>query len=54
MWAILPATLKGLGPGWRCGGRGVGSSVVGHVVVSLGHAHWSMTHSHSRATSSKW
>jgi len=26
----------------------------GHTAVSLGHAHWSMTHSHTRAISPSW
>jgi hypothetical protein len=31
------------------------SGVVGHAAVeSLGHAHWSRRHSHTRATSTNW
>jgi hypothetical protein len=37
-------------------GTGDGNSgVVGHAAAeSLGHAHWSMTHSHTKATSTNW
>src|SRR5499433_2380979 len=46
---VKPA--KGLCSRWRFGFGGVGSDGGGHVAGSLGHAHWSMTHSHTRATS---
>src|SRR5215468_6466572 len=49
---VKPA--KGLGSRWRFGFGGVGSDGGGHVAGSLGHAHWSMTHSHTRATSTNW
>src|SRR5216684_7933448 len=46
---------KGVGSRWRFGTGGRGSGVVGHAAAgSLGHAHWSMTHSHTRATSTNW
>jgi hypothetical protein len=38
----------------RLGSGGRGSSAVGYAAVSLGHAQWSMTHSHTRATSISW
>src|SRR2546425_8730161 len=50
---VRPA--KGFGSRWRLGSGGVGSRVVGHAVAgSLGHAQWSMTHSHTKATSTNW
>src|SRR6266849_11021748 len=50
---VRPA--KGVGSRGRFGSGDVGSSVVGHVAAgSLGHAQWSMTHSHTRATSTNW
>src|SRR5712664_2094926 len=49
---FLVRPSKGLGSRWRFGTGGVGSGAVGHTAVgSLGHAHWSMRHSHTRATS---
>src|SRR5215831_11018004 len=36
-------------------GRGGGSGVVEHAAAgTLGHTHWSMTHSHTRAISTNW
>jgi hypothetical protein len=49
---VRPA--KGFGSRWRLGRGGVGSRGGGHTAVSLGHAHWSMTHSHTRAISPSW
>src|SRR6266446_430423 len=49
---VRPA--KGLGSRLRLGSRG-GSSGGGHAAAgSLGHAQWSMTHSHTRAISTNW
>src|SRR5262245_48133385 len=47
---VRPA--KGVGARLRFG-RG-GSSVGEHAAVALGHAHWSMRHSHTRATNTNW
>src|SRR5262249_62284272 len=50
---VRPA--KGFGSRWRLGTGGGGSCVVGQAVAgSLGHTHWSMRHSHTRATSTNW
>src|SRR5215471_14206900 len=49
---VRPA--KGVGSRVRLGRGGGGSGVVGHTAMSLSHAHWSMTHSHTRATSISW
>src|SRR5215813_7061383 len=45
---VRPA--KGVGSRWRLGRGPGGSGVIGYTVAgSLGHAQWSMTHSHSKA-----
>jgi hypothetical protein len=47
--------VKGLGTRWRFGTGGVGSGVVEHTAAeSLGHAPWSITHSHTKAISPNW
>src|SRR6266498_5731693 len=61
LWAKVAAVLtgtqcgfvvrpvKGLGTRWRFGTGGVGSGVVEHTAAeSLGHASWSITHSHTK------
>ena len=47
LW-VSPA--KGWGSRVRLGRGGGGFGVVGHTAESLGHAQWSMTHNHARAT----
>src|SRR5215470_10507559 len=50
---VRPA--KGFGSCWRLGRGPGGSGVAGHTGAgSLGHAHWSMTHSHTSAISTNW
>jgi len=52
LW-VTPA--KGFGSRRRLGRSGVGcDGVNGAVAQPLGHAHWSMTHSYTRATSTNW
>src|SRR4029453_8083368 len=54
-WGLLVRPAKGFGSRRRLGRGGMGSSVVGQAVAgSLGHIQWSMTHSHTRATSTNW
>jgi len=50
--AVRPA--KGVGSRWRFGFGGVGSDGGGHAAGSLGHAQWSMRHSHTKAISVSW
>src|SRR5215831_10796270 len=49
---VRPA--KGGGSRGRLGRGGGGSGGGGHVTGSPGHAHWSMTHNHTRAMSTNW
>src|SRR2546428_14174112 len=51
---LVVSPAKDCGSRWRLGSGGGGSSGGGHTAVSLGHAHWSMTHSHTRAISPSW
>src|SRR5262249_35056373 len=45
---------KGLASRLRLGSAEEGSGVVGQAAGSLGHAQWSMRHSHTRAMSTNW
>jgi hypothetical protein len=46
---------KGVGARLHFGSREGNSGVVGHAAAeSLGYAQWSITHSHTRATSTNW
>src|SRR5262245_59768572 len=49
---FLMKPSKSFGARLRCGRGGGGDRGVGHAAAeSLGHSHWSMTHSHTRAIS---
>src|ERR1700756_5129669 len=51
-WVVRPA--KGWGARLRLSRGGGSSGVVGDKVGALGHIHWSMRHSHTRAISLNW
>jgi hypothetical protein len=51
---LVVRAAKGVGSRWRFGFGGVGADGGGHVAGSLGHAQWSMRHSHTKAISVSW
>src|SRR5262245_41202269 len=53
--SFLMKPAKGFGARLRFGRGGGGAKGVGHAAAeSLGHTHWSMTHSQTRAISASW